>query len=182
MWEWGAYLGPNALEQGVDVCVSSWQRSAPNTIPAMAKSVANYANSALIKMEAVLGGFAEGIALDTSGRISEGSGQNLFLVRDDVILHAAGGVIGAAGHHARQRSSRWRRTSALQVREQDLPREMLYVADEAFFAGTAVEITPIRSVDRITIGDGQPRADHDRDAEGVLRLRQRRRTRIVTTG
>jgi branched-chain amino acid aminotransferase len=153
VWEWGAYLGPDALERGVDVRVSSWTRSAPNTFPAMAKSVANYANSALIKMEAVLDGYSEGIALDPDGHVSEGSGQNLFLVRDEVLytppLSASvlpgitrDSIITLAGD------------LGLTVREMDLPREMLYVADEVFFVGTAAEITPIRSVDKINIGIG----------------------------
>jgi branched-chain amino acid aminotransferase len=153
VWHWGAYLGPEALEKGVDVCVSSWARSAPNTFPAMAKSAANYANSALIKMEAVLGGFAEGIALDPSGHVSEGSGQNLFLVRDDVVFTPP---VGASVLPGITRDSIV--TLALdlgyQVKEQELPREMLYIADELFFTGTAAEITPIRSVDRIQIGPG----------------------------
>jgi len=154
IWEWGAYLGPDALEKGVDVRVSSWARSAPNTFPAMAKSVANYANSSLIKMEAVLDGYSEGIALDPEGHLSEGSGQNLFLVRDDVLYTppvsasilpgiTRDSVITLAGD------------LGLTVREQDLPREMLYIADEIFFAGTAVEITPIRSVDKIQVGPGR---------------------------
>ena len=154
VWQWDAYLGTDALEQGVDVCVSSWTRSAPNTFPAMAKSVANYANSSLIKMEAVLGGYTEGIALDSNGRLSEGSGQNLFLVRDDVIYTPpiASSVLPGI---TRDSVMSLAQDLGLQVREQELPREMIYVADEAFFAGTAVEITPIRSVDRIMVGSGK---------------------------
>jgi len=154
VWEWGAYLGPEALEKGVDVRVSSWTRSAPNTFPAMAKSVANYANSGLIKMEAVLEGYSEGIALDPDGRLSEGSGQNIFLVRDSVLYTppisasvlpgiTRDSIITLAGDHG------------FQVKEQDLPREMLYIADEVFFVGTAAEITPIRSIDKIQIGSGR---------------------------
>jgi branched-chain amino acid aminotransferase len=153
LWEWGTYLGADALEKGVDVCVSSWWRSAPNTFPSLAKACANYANSQLIKMEAIVEGYVEGIALDSNGHISEGSGENLFLVRDGIIytppLTASilpgitrDSVITIARH------------LGYTVREEMLPREMLYIADEAFFAGTAVEITPIRSVDKIVIGAG----------------------------
>jgi branched-chain amino acid aminotransferase len=154
VWEWGPYLGAGALEQGVDVRVSSWTRMAPNTFPAMAKSVANYANSGLIKMEAVLEGYSEGIALDADGRLSEGSGQNLFLIRDDVLYTpplAASVLPGIT----RDTVMTLARDLGIQVREQDLPREMIYIADEVFFAGTAAEITPIRSVDKIPIGPGR---------------------------
>jgi branched-chain amino acid aminotransferase len=153
VWEWEAYLGPDAQERGVDVRVSSWTRSAPNTFPAMAKSVANYANSSLIKMEAVIDGYSEGIALDPVGHISEGSGQNLFLVRDEVLYtppYSASVLPGIT----RDSIITLAQDLGLTVKEQDLPREMLYVADEVFFAGTAVEITPIRSVDKIKIGSG----------------------------
>jgi branched-chain amino acid aminotransferase len=154
VWEWGAYLGPEALEQGVDVCVSTWQRAAPNTFPAMAKSSANYANAALIKMEAVLGGYSEAIALDTSGHISEGSGQNLFIIRDGVLFTppVAASVLPGI---TRDSVITLAHDLGFEVREQDLPREMLYIADETFFVGTAAEITPIRSVDKITIGSGR---------------------------
>jgi branched-chain amino acid aminotransferase len=154
VWEWGAYLGPDALERGVDVRVSSWTRSAPNTFPAMAKSAANYANSSLIKMEAILDGYSEGIALDPEGRLSEGSGQNLFLVRDDVIYTPPLSASVLPGI-TRDSIMTLARDLGYQVREQDLPREMLYIADEVFFAGTAAEITPIRSVDKIQIGEGK---------------------------
>jgi branched-chain amino acid aminotransferase len=154
VWEWGAYLGPEALEQGVDVCVSSWQRSAPNTFPAMAKSSANYASSALIKMEAVLGNFSEGIALDTSGHISEGSGQNIFLIRDGILFTPPVSASVLPGI-TRDSVMTLARDLGFEVREQNLPREMLYIADEVFFVGTAAEITPIRSVDRIAVGSGR---------------------------
>jgi branched-chain amino acid aminotransferase len=154
VWEWGAYLGPEALEQGVDACVSSWQRSAPNTFPAMAKSSANYANSALIKMEAVLGDYSEGIALDTSGHISEGSGQNLFIVRDR-ILYTPPVAASVLPGITRDSVMTLAQDLGFEVREQNLPREMLYIADETFFVGTAAEITPIRSVDKIPIGSGR---------------------------
>ena len=153
VWEWGAYLGAGALEKGVDVRVSSWTRSAPNTFPAMAKSVANYANSSLIKMEAVLEGYSEGIALDPTGHLSEGSGQNLFIVRDGVLYTPPVSASILPGI-TRDSVMTLAQDMGIPVREQDLPRELLYVADEVFFAGTAVEITPIRSVDKIQIGGG----------------------------
>jgi len=154
VWEWGAYLGPEALEQGVDACVSSWARSAPNTFPAMAKSAANYANSQLIKMEAVLGGYAEGIALDPLGHVSEGSGQNLFLVRDEMLYTPPVSASVLPGI-TRDSVMTLAQDLGFEVREQDLPREMLYIADELFFTGTAAEVTPIRSVDKIQIGAGR---------------------------
>lgn len=154
VWEWGAYLGPEALEQGVDVCVSSWQRAAPNTFPAMAKSSANYANSQLIKMEAILEGYSEGIALDTGGQISEGSGQNIFLVRDNVLYTPPVGSSVLAGI-TRDSIITLAQDLGYPLRELAVPREMLYTADEVFFVGTAAEVTPIRSIDKITIGSGR---------------------------
>jgi branched-chain amino acid aminotransferase len=154
VWEWNAYLGPEATEQGVDVRVSSWTRSAPNTFPAMAKASANYANSALIKMEAVVDGYSEGIALDPAGHLSEGSGQNLFLVRDEVLYTAPLSASVLPGI-TRDTIITLAQDLGLAVKEQDLPREMLYIADEAFFCGTAVEVTPIRSVDKIAVGIGR---------------------------
>lgn len=153
VWEWGAYLGDDAAATGVDVCVSSWNRPAPNTFPALAKSVANYANSALIKMEALANGFSEGIALDTSGHVSEGSGQNVFVVRDGT-LYTAPLSAGILPGITRDTVMTLARDHGLRVREEYIPREMLYIADEVFYAGTAVEITPIRSIDRIAIGNG----------------------------
>jgi len=152
-WEWGAYLGQDALERGVDVRISSWARSAPNTLPTLAKSSANYANSSLIKMEAITEGYSEGIALDTFGYLSEGSGQNLFVVRDETIYTPPLTASILPGI-TRNSVITIARELGLRVREEMLPRELLYIADEAFFAGTAVEITPIRSVDKITIKDG----------------------------
>ena len=154
LWEWGAYLGQDALEQGVDVRISSWSRAAPNTFPTLAKSAANYANSQLIKMEAVVEGYSEGIALDTHGHLSEGSGQNLFIVRDNILYTPP---LGAAVLPGITRSTvvQIARDLGFEVREESLPREMLYIADEAFFVGTAVEITPIRSADKITVGAGK---------------------------
>jgi len=154
VWEWGAYLGQDALESGVDMKISSWARMAPNTLPAMAKATANYANSALIKMEALADGYSEGLALDVFGNVSEGSGQNVFIVRDGAIstppLSASilGGItrdsiIALAGE------------IGYQVTEMNLPREALYIADEVFCVGTAAEVTPIRSIDKIKIGSGR---------------------------
>jgi len=154
VWEWGAYLGPEALERGADVCVSSWARAAPNTFPAMAKSAANYANSQLIKMEAVLNGYDEAIALDSFGKVSEGSGQNLFLIRDEVLYTPPLATCGLAGI-TRDSVITLAQDAGLVVREQDIPREALYVADELFFTGTAAEVTPIRSVDKTPIGTGR---------------------------
>lgn len=154
VWEWGAYLGADALENGVDVHVSSWTRTAPNTFPAMAKSVANYANSGLIKMEAVLEGYSEGIALNPDGMLSEGSGQNLFLVRDHVLYTPTMSSSVLPGI-TRDSVMTLARDLGFQVREAQLPREMLYIADEVFFVGTAAEITPIRSIDKITVGSGR---------------------------
>jgi branched-chain amino acid aminotransferase len=154
VWEWGAYLGPEALESGADVCVSTWSRAAPNTFPAMAKSAANYANSQLIKMEAILNGYSEAIALDSFGKVSEGSGQNLFLIRDGVLYTPPLATCGLAGI-TRDSVMTLAADLGLDVREQDIPREALYVADELFFTGTAAEITPIRSVDKAEIGSGR---------------------------
>jgi len=153
VWEWGAYLGAEALENGVDVCVSSWNRAAPNTFPAMAKASANYANSGLIKMEAVLDGYAEGIALDTEGRLSEGSGQNVFLVRDEVLFTPPTAASVLPGI-TRDSIVTLAQDLGFKVKETEIPREMLYLADEVFFVGTAVEVTPVRSIDKITVGTG----------------------------
>jgi branched-chain amino acid aminotransferase len=154
VWEWGAYLGHEALEEGVDVKVSSWTRMAPNTLPAMAKSAANYANSALIKMEALADGYAEGIALDVSGNISEGSGQNIFIVRDGLIYTPPLGS-SILGGITRDSVMTLARDLGYTVSESIIPREALYIADEVFFVGTAAEVTPVRSVDKVTIGAGK---------------------------
>jgi branched-chain amino acid aminotransferase len=153
-WEWGAYLGQDALERGVDVRVASWARSAPNTFPTLAKTSANYANSQLIKMEAITEGYSEGIALDTFGYLSEGSGQNLFVIRDEV-LYTPPLTASILPGITRSSVITLARDLGFSVREEMLPRELLYISDEAFFAGTAVEITPIRSVDKVTIGNGR---------------------------
>lgn len=152
--EWGTYLGADALENGVDVAVSSWNRVAPNTLPAMAKAGGNYLSSQLIVMEAVRHGHAEGIALDVNGNLSEGSGENLFVIRDGVIYTPP---VTAALLPGITRASviTLARTLGYEVREQNLPREVLYLADEVFFTGTAAEVSPIRSIDGITIGAGK---------------------------
>src|SRR6478672_822561 len=154
VWEWGAYLGHEALEQGVDVKVSSWTRMAPNTLPAMAKSTANYANSQLIKMEALADGYSEGIALDVYGNVSEGSGQNIFLVRDGM-LYTPPISASVLGGITRDSIMTLAKDLGYQVVEANLPRESLYIADEVFFTGTAAEVTPVRTIDRITIGSGK---------------------------
>src|ERR1700684_763293 len=153
-WEWGKYLGEEALSEGVDVCVSSWKRIAPNTLPALAKAGANYMNSQLIKMEAITNGYTEGIALDEAGYVSEGSGENIFLVRDGRI-HTP--PLGASVLPGITRDSVLRLAHDLDIPlvAAIVPREMLYIAYDVFFSGTAAEITPIRSVDRIPIGTGR---------------------------
>ncbi|MBA3915333.1 MAG: branched-chain amino acid transaminase, partial [Acidobacteriales bacterium] len=148
-YSWGKYLGTDA-EQGVDVCVSSWTRIAPNTLPAMAKSGANYMNSQLIKMEAIVNGYVEGIALDINGYVSEGSGENIFVVRNGKLLTAPLGNSVLPGI-TRDSVLTIAADLGLTVVEQMIPREMLYLADEVFFSGTAAEITPIRSVDKISV-------------------------------
>jgi branched-chain amino acid aminotransferase len=153
-WEWGKYLGKESEEAGVDVCVSSWQRVAANTIPAMAKAAGNYLSSQLISQEAHRLGFAEGIGLAPDGTVSEGAGENLFLVRDNV-LFTPGISHSLLGGITRDTVMTLARQQGIEVREIAMPREMMYLADELFFTGTAAEITPIRSVDRITIGAGR---------------------------
>jgi branched-chain amino acid aminotransferase len=152
-YEWGKYLG-HGDEEGVDVCVSSWNRLAPNTMPAMSKSGANYMNSQLIKMEAILNGYAEGIALDSNGYVSEGSGENVFVVREGRLMTPplASSVLPGI---TRESVIKLAQELGIPFVEQMIPREMLYVADEVFFSGTAAEITPIRSVDKITVTKGQ---------------------------
>ena len=153
-WDWGKYLGDAAIEQGVDVCVSSWNRLSPNSMPAMAKAGANYMNSQLIKMEAITNGYVEGIALDDRGFVSEGSGENIFLVHDGKVVTPPLSSSILPGIT---------RDSVIQIcRELEIPlvesgiqRAALYVADELFFTGTAAEVTPIRSVDRIQVGQGR---------------------------
>jgi len=153
-WSWGKYLGEEALAEGVDVCVSSWTRIAPNTLPALAKAGANYMNSQLMKMEALANGFSEGIALDSNGYVSEGSGENIFVVRDGKIHTPPLGASVLPGI-TRDTVLTLARELGIPVVETIIPREMLYIADEVFFSGTAAEITPIRSVDRIPVGKGR---------------------------
>jgi branched-chain amino acid aminotransferase len=152
-WTWGTYLGHESLETGVDVCISSWRRPAPSTFPTMAKAGGNYLNSQLSKMEARQDNYSEGIMLDSFGQVSEGSGENLFVVRNGKLFTApvSAGILQGI---TRDSVTRIARDMGYEVVEQVMPREMLYIADELFFTGTAAEITPIRSVDRITVGSG----------------------------
>jgi branched-chain amino acid aminotransferase len=150
-YPWGKYLTQD--DSGVDVCVSSWTRIAPNTLPALAKAGANYMNSQLIRMEATTNGYAEGIALDANGYVSEGSGENVFIVRNGVLQTAPLGNSVLPGI-TRDSILTLARELGIPVSEAGIPREMLYIADEAFFTGTAAEVTPIRSVDRIPVGKG----------------------------
>ena len=154
-WKWGHYLGDDALRHGVDACVSSWRRPAPDTFPSLAKAGGNYLNAQLAKVEAKENGYVEGIMLDYFGFVAEGSGENLFLVHDGTLYTAP---IAAGILHGITRDSIMRiaRDLGYEVREQQIPREMLYIADEAFFSGTAAELTPIRSVDRVPVGAGTP--------------------------
>ena len=152
-YPWGKYF--QAEHDGADVCVSSWSRLAPNTMPSLAKAGANYMNSQLIRMEAEVNGYSEGIALDVSGYLSEGSGENLFIVRDGTLYTSplANSVLSGITRDAILTLARHQ---GIPVVEQALPRELLYIADEAFFTGTAAEVTPLRSVDRILVGNGEP--------------------------
>ncbi|MFL5507949.1 MAG: branched-chain-amino-acid transaminase, partial [Gemmatimonadaceae bacterium] len=171
-WTWGTYLGSDALKNGADVCVSSWRRPAPDTIPTMAKAGGNYLGGQLSKMQARVDNYVEGIMLDSFGLVSEGSGENLFLVRDGKLFTS---TISAGILHGITRDSVMRiaRDMDLEVVEQAIPREMLYIADELFFTGTAAEITPIRSVDRIPIGTGKP---------GVITMEIQREYMGIATG
>ncbi len=154
-WTWGRYLGQDALAEGVDVCVSSWRRAAPDTFPSLAKAGGNYLSSQLSKMEARLDRYVEGIMLDSFGFVSEGSGENLFIVREGRLLTP---TMGSGILHGITRASviRIARDLGIEVAEQTIPRELLYIADELFFTGTAAEVTPIKSVDRIPVGSGKP--------------------------
>jgi branched-chain amino acid aminotransferase len=153
-WSWGQYLGEAALAEGVDVCVSSWTRIAPNTLPALAKAGANYMNSQLIKMEALANGYSEGIALDKNGTVCEGSGENIFVVRDGNLYTPPLGASVLPGI-TRDAVITLAHELGIPVTETAIPRELLYIADEIFFSGTAAEITPIRSVDRVKVGLGR---------------------------
>ena len=150
---WGKYLGDEAINIGVDVCVSSWNRMAPNTMPSMAKAGSNYMNSQLIKLEAIAGGYAEGIGLDTFGYVSEGSGENIYVIRDGVIYTP---MIGAAILPGITRDSVLKIAAEFDIKvvETNIPREMLYISDEVFFSGTAAEISPIKSIDHVPVGRG----------------------------
>jgi branched-chain amino acid aminotransferase len=154
VWEWGQYLGDEALEKGVDVRISSWQRMAPNTFPALAKSGANYMNSQLIKMEALIEGYSEGIALNVRGHVSEGSGENIFLVYDGLV-HTPPLSSSILPGITRATVIQLLENMGISVVEDTIPREMLYIAEEVFFTGSAAEITPIRSIDKIKIGSGE---------------------------
>ena len=154
VWEWGAYLGPEALEQGVDVQVASWNRMAPNTFPAMAKAGGNYLNAGLVKMDAVLNGFSEGIMLTHDGIVAEGSGENLFVVKNGELITAPAAASILPGI-TRDAIVTIAGDLGIPVREARIPREMLYIADELFFTGTAAEVTPIRSVDHHQVGEGR---------------------------
>jgi branched-chain amino acid aminotransferase len=155
VWEWGTYLGQAALADGIDVCISTWQRPAPNTLPTMAKAGGNYLLSQLMKVEALQSGFSEAIALDTSGYLSEGSGENLFVVRDGII-HTPPYSSALLPGITRLSVMQLAEELGMKVKEMTIPREMVYVADELFFTGTAAEITPIRSVDKQPVGSGKP--------------------------
>jgi branched-chain amino acid aminotransferase len=154
-WPWGAYLGADALNKGVDVCVSSWQRPAPNTYPTLAKAGGHYVNAQLMKMEAIANGYTEAVALNTEGKVSEGSGQNIFLVRKGTLITPPidGAMLPGI---TRDCILTLARDLGIPSRLEDVPREALYIADELFFTGTAAEVSIIRSVDRIPVGDGEP--------------------------
>jgi branched-chain amino acid aminotransferase len=154
VWDWGSYLGSEALEKGISVCVSSWTRPSPGSIPMLAKVGGNYINSQLIKMEAVAGGYAEGIALDSNGYVSEGSGENIFLAYDGKLFTPplSASILGGI---TRNSVLTLARKLNIEVHEENIPRELLVIADELFFAGTAAEISPITSVDKTTIGSGK---------------------------
>jgi branched-chain amino acid aminotransferase len=154
VWEWGKYLGPEALDQGVDVCTSSWHRVAPNTLPFLAKAGGNYLNSQLAKMEAKINGYDEGIVLGPDGLVSEGSGENIFVIRNGVLYtpDSSHSILPGITRHT---AITLARELGFKVEQRPIPREGLYIADEVFFTGTAAEITPVRSIDRITIGAGQ---------------------------
>lgn len=154
VWEWGAYLGAEALEEGVDVHVASWNRMAPNTFPAMAKAGGNYLNASLVKMDAVLSGFTEGIMLSAGGHVAEGSGENIFVVKNGK-LYTAPVATSILPGITRESIVTLAHGMGLEVVEGLIPREALYIADEVFFTGTAAEVTPVRSIDHHVIGSGR---------------------------
>jgi branched-chain amino acid aminotransferase len=153
VWDWGKYLGPEALEKGIAVCVSSWRRPAPDTFPAVAKSGANYMNSQLIKLEARRNGFVEAIALDTYGYVSEGSGENVFVVYKGRVMTPSLGSAILPGI-TRESVMTLARQLGYEIVEQNIPRDLLYVAEEVFLTGSAAEITPVTKIDDIKIGTG----------------------------
>jgi len=154
VWFWGKYLGKDALEKGVSVCVSSWHRPAPNTFPSLAKACGNYMNSQLIKLESLMNGYDEGVALDSFGYVAEGSGENIFMVRNGVIYTppSNASILPGITRHAVFQITR---DMGLRLEKHIIQREALYIADELFFTGTAAEITPINMVDKIVVGDGK---------------------------
>lgn len=154
-WRWGTYLGAEALSEGVDACISSWRRVAPNTLPAAAKAGGNYLSSILISREAKRLGFHEGIALSVDGLVSEGAGENLFIIFDGIIYTPP---LAASILHGITRNTvmQLAREEGIEVREQGMTREMLYLCDELFMTGTAAEVTPVRSVDRKPVANGKP--------------------------
>ena len=153
VWEWGQYLGPEAVEKGVSVCTSSWNRMAANTMPSLAKAGGNYLNSQLVKMEAKLNGYDEGIVLDTDGLVSEGSGENLFIMKNGTVYTPSSSFSILPGI-TRHTAITLARGLGMRVEQRAIPRESIYISDEVFFTGTAAEITPIRAVDQISIGSG----------------------------
>jgi branched-chain amino acid aminotransferase len=155
VWEWGTYLGADALSKGIDVCVSSWTRPAPNTLPTIAKAGGNYLNAQLIKIEAIKAGFTEGIALDVFGHVSEGSGENIFMVKNGDV-YTPPFTSSVLPGITRSSVMTFLREAGYRLIEAPVSRELLTIADELFFTGTAAEVTPIRSVDRYPIGDGVP--------------------------
>ena len=175
-WEWGKYLGEEALENGIDVCVSSWTRITSNSLPAVAKAGANYMNSQLIKMEALLGGYSEGIALDDRGMVSEGSGENLFVVNNGKLITPPLGASILPGI-TRDSVIQIARELDIEVVETTIQRAALYLADELFFTGTAAEITPIRSVDKITVGAGKRGRNHRKITGRIFQDHPRRTPR-----
>ena len=152
-WPWGKYLGEEAIEEGVDVGVSSWRRMAPDTMPNMAKAGSNYMNSQLAKMESIINGYDEGIMLDYQGMVSEGSGENIFVVQDSVLYTPPISSSLLSGL-TRDAVITLAQEIGLEVRQEQIPREMLYISDEVFLTGTAAEVTPVRSVDKIQVGKG----------------------------
>ncbi|MCB1034633.1 MAG: branched-chain amino acid transaminase [Acidobacteria bacterium] len=172
VWPWGSYLGEDGIRNGVDVCVSSWCRAAPNTFPTLAKATGNYLNSQLIKLEAHTNGYAEGIALDVDGLVSEGSGENLFLVVNDKLVTPPLTACILPGI-TRRSVVQLAEDMGIEVIRERIPRELLYTCDELFFTGTAAEVTPIRSVDRIPVGEGRP---------GPITLKLREEFMALVTG